>query len=239
MSIAPDAAARSLLPDSISAQALSRQWAQRFFLIALAALVIALFALGMAKTAMDRYHHEARLTYVKLAPNGTWNVETSAAEGVEYFEATLRQVMYDWIERRYSKRRSTILSDWGIANTMYSPELQAWFADTYRASVIAAEHAACSSCDDQVVRVRTHQHLTELPREVGAVDSEPFSTLLFADASRVPAGTVLPIDTVRKVYRVKWRFLAKASLQQRPDLLRYNPIGVQILGVEETEDTTP
>lgn len=239
MTAIPDAAARSIPPDSISAMALSRQWSQRLFLIAGGALLVAALALLLAHRANDRFHTETRLTYVKLSPTGMWNVEEAATEGVEYFEATLRQVLYDWIERRYSKRRSTILSDWGIANTMYVSELQTWFTDTFQAGVVAAEHAGCTSCDDLVVRVRAHQHLSELPRQIGASDSEPVSTLLFADLSAVPAGTVLPATTVRKVYRVKWRFQSKASLQQRPDLLRYNPIGVQILGVEETEDTAP
>lgn len=239
MSLMPDPAAITLMPDSVSAQAQSRQWAQRSFFLALAAIVVAAMALWVAKVSNDRYHQEARLTYVKLAPTGTWSVETSQADGVEYFDATLRQVLYDWIERRYSKRRSTILTDWGIANTMYAPELQTWFADTFRASHVAAEHAGCSTCDDVVQRVRTHQHLTELPREIGGADSDPISSLVFADESLVAAGAVLPHETIRKVYRVKWRFLSKAALQARPDLLRYNPIGVQILGVEETKDTTP
>lgn len=239
MTIHPEPNAARAAPESLSMVAASATWSKRFFAIALVALVVAALAVLQMWTTTVRFQRESRLTYVKLATDGTWSMDQDIGENVEYFDATLRQVLYDWTERRYSKRRATILSDWAIANTMLAPPLQSWFINTFRASDVAAEHVACSTCDDTVIEVRAHQHLNDLPRSIGDDDSEPLTTLLYATAREIPPGAVTPRAESRKLIKVQWRFLRKSTIQAHPDLLRYNPIGVQILAVEVSDDTQP
>lgn len=181
---------------------------------------------------------EARITYVKLATDGSWQIDQDMTQEVEYFETTVRNLLYDWLERRYSRRTQTILSDWGIANSMYSPALQNWFQGEYDAMSVAEKQSQCPGCPQIVVKVRSHQHIDPLPKHVGTIPTRVIRTLIYADQVTTSPNQVRG-DTARKIFRVSWRLLDKASIQQRPDLLRWNPLGLEITDVEETNDTTP
>ena len=224
-------------PESVNATAHAQVAARRLFVVALLCAACALASLLFAWTVTTRFARESRVTYVKLAPNGTWDVTANFGESVEYFDATLRTVLYDWLTRRYSMRKSTIIADWGNANAMYDAPNQRWFIDEYRAKVVAAEHASCRACPDAIIDVRTHQHLTAMPREIGARESAPLETLFYATERTIPTESIKATDERKKIFKVTWRFLSKAAIQSRPELLRWNPIGVQILGVEVTDDT--
>lgn len=206
-------------------------------LVLVLAAVAALAMLGWMRANTDLVR-EARLTYVKLSPDGTWQIDQDMTQEVEYFETTLRNLLYDWVERRYSKRTQTIRSDWGIANSMYSPALQNWFQGDFQALTVADKHAACPGCAQVSVKVRSHQHIDPLPKHVGTAPTREIRTLIYADEITTQIHAVQG-RTTRKIYRVSWRLLDKASIQQRPDLLRYNPLGLEITEVEETNDETP
>jgi hypothetical protein len=198
----------------------------------LLALVVAIGALLALSRATDRFATEARLTYVKLDPKGTWTVSEDMDASVLYYESTLRQILYDWVERRYSERPATVLDDWGIANALYTPAMQEWFLGANQAHAKASKIASCLSCPPVQIKVRSHQHIDPLPTRPGAASSDPVRTLVYADK-------VTSSGRARMIFRITWRIQPKAAIQQRPDLLRYNPIGVEILEVEESTDETP
>jgi len=195
-------------------------------------LLVSALSISALSRATARFATEARLTYVKLDPKGTWSVTEDMDANVLYYEATLRQVLYDWVERRYSERPATVLDDWGIANALYTPAMQTWFLGDYQAHQKASKIADCVSCAPVLVKVRSHQHIDPLPNSPGEEVSEPVRTLVYADKAS-------PSHRDRKIYRITWRIQSKAAIQQRPDLLRYNPIGIEILEVEESTDETP
>lgn len=197
--------------------------------------VLSMFGWMRANTQLVR---EARLTYVKLSPAGDWSISQDLTEEVLYYETTVRNLLYDWIERRYSKRTQTIRQDWGVANSMYSPALQTWFQGEFQAKDVADKHAGCPGCPQVSVKVRSHQHIDPLPRHIGTEPTRVTRTFVYADETTGQLNSIRG-DTVRKMYRVSWRLLDKASIQQRPDLLRWNPLGLEITEVEETNDETP
>lgn len=216
---------------------MERTQSARLFVIAVLATVVSIFSIAYAWYAQHTYVRQARTVYVKLSPNGTWDVDADLSDNVGYFPATLRQTLFEWTERRYSKRPATVIDDWNIANQMYSPALQKWFQGEFNAGVTAGKLASCQSCEQIIVRPRTLQHLDEVPTNPGHVDSDPIRTLVYATEQTVPPGSAKPTKEVRQVYKITWRFLSKASIQSQPDMLRYNPVGVQILDVEVTQDT--
>lgn len=197
--------------------------------------MLSMFGWMRANTQLVR---EARLTYVKLTPDGSWTVSQDMTQDVLYYETTVRNLLYDWIERRYSKRTQTIRQDWGVANSMYSPALQNWFQGEFQAKDVADKHVACPGCPQVTVKVRSHQHIDPLPRHIGTEPTRVTRTLIYADETTGQINSIRG-ETVRKIYRVSWRLLDKASIQQRPDLLRWNPLGLEITEVEETNDETP
>jgi hypothetical protein len=194
--------------------------------------LVAILSIAALSRATARFATEARLTYVKLDPKGTWTVSEDMDANVLYYESTLRQVLYDWVERRYSERPATVLEDWGIANALYTPAMQTWFLGEHQAHAKASKIAGCVSCPPVIVKVRSHQHIDPLPDKPGETVSDSVRTLVYADKTS-------SASRERKIYRITWRLQTKAAIQQRPDLLRYNPIGIEILEVEETTDETP
>jgi hypothetical protein len=232
----PDPKARAAAPESLSLVAVQRSATLYLAVAVVVSAAVSLAALAGWWRADHRFATEARLTYVKLSPSGAWAIDRDLGEQVVYFDSTLRQTLYDWIERRYSMVSATIIDDWAIAYAMYSPERQRWFADVYKGTTVAQTHAQCASCPQTRVRVRTHQHLDPLPDAPGVADSPPVRTLVYAHEEQTRGAA--HEAGVRKIYRVTWRMLSKAAIQSQPKLLRYNPIGVEILDVEATDDTT-
>jgi hypothetical protein len=222
---------------SVDLIALERASARRWFVAALAASATAFLSVLLAMSAVRHWQTDARLTYVKLSPNGTWDVAQDLDASVVYFDSTLRTVLYDWIERRYSQRAATVQTDWGVAYASYSPDMQKWFTGEFGATAKAAKLAACATCAQTVVRVRSHQHIDPLPRNPGAAPTEPVRTLVYATESTYSGSdAVKPTAERRLIFRVTWLLQSKAQIQSRPELLRYNPIGLEILDVQETED---
>lgn len=202
----------------------------------MAALGVSALALFGWWRADVRFANEQRLTYVKLAPDGTWSIQQDFGEQATYYDATLRTVLYDWVERRYSMRSATIVDDWGIVNAMYSPALRAWFRDEFGVTAKATEHAKCVACTQTELRVRTHQHIDPLPTAIGDKETAPVRTLIYGTEKTFAAGSRRALTETRKLYRVTWRLLAKHQIQANPSLLRYNPLGVEIIAVEVTDD---
>jgi len=202
----------------------------------LGALAVSAFALVGWWRADARFANEQRLTYVKLSPDGTWSIQQDFGEQASYYDATLRTVLYDWVERRYSMRSATIVDDWGIVNAMYSPALRAWFRDEFGVTEKATEHAKCASCVQTELRVRTHQHIDPLPTAIGDTETAPVRTLIYATEKTFSANSRRALSETRKLFRVTWRLLAKHQIQANPQLLRYNPLGVEVIAVEVTDD---
>ena len=237
-SLSPMSLADAAAPaqDALPVLSIERAHSARLFLVCVVMALVTAFAVAGWWRATERWASESRITYVKLSPDGTWSLQQDMGESITYYEATWRTVMYDWIERRYSRRSATIVSDWGIVWAMYSPAMRDWFMGAFGASRIAAEHAACAACPQTIVRARTHTHIDPLPTALGDVESHPIRTLVYATETTAAAGSTNPLSETRKVYRVTWRILTKRAVMSNPELLRYNPIGLEILEVEQTDD---
>lgn len=231
--------AAAVAPESaVSMVATERAHSLRYAFIAVIASLVAVVAMIGWYVNGERFANNVQFIMVKSLPNGTWTVEKDMGDRLVYFDATLTQILYDFVERRYSKRSETILDDWAVSYAMYAPPMRDWFLNKFKGTEVAKEQAACPQCPQVRVRVRTHQHIDPLPTNPGVEISKPIRTLIYATEETTPASSAVAAEKVRKLYRVTWRMLDKPAIQSNRALLRYNPLGIQIIDVEVTDDTT-
>ncbi|RZI40359.1 hypothetical protein EGT07_23745 [Herbaspirillum sp. HC18] len=210
----------------------------KWFYTTITVTVVALFlALGWLK-AERRFAENVRVAWVKLSPDGTYAVEYADEEKpIQYFESTVESKLTEFIEKRYSKRKETITTDYGFAKLMMSPQLQTDFMDNFKAPTVAAEHAKCEGCDQTQMKVRELQAIDK-DLAPNSKRHQQYTHLVFATAiKRNKDGQIS--SCANKIYTVLWTFRAKEEIVNKRDELRYNPLGQEVIRSDERDDPTP
>lgn len=214
----------------------SRAQENRWFYVALVSLGVAGVASFGWHQADKRYAENVRVAYVKLAPNGTYFVDyTDEKKPVEFYKATVESKLAEWVEKRYSKRKSTITTDYGFAHLMMSTELQNDFMVNEQAAKVAAEIVACSNCGERDMKIRDIQSIDKdlVP---GSKTRQQFNTLVFAiEKRREPSGQV---TCSNKIVTLLWTFRPQAEIVNKREELRYNPLGQEIIRSTIRDDPT-
>ncbi|WP_395398716.1 VirB8/TrbF family protein (plasmid) [Pseudoduganella sp. UC29_106] len=136
----------------------------RWFIVAVAAIAMAAFCANGWHVADKRFAENVRVAYVKLSPNGTTAVEIADDEKpVNFFEANLEARLAEYVERRYSKRKESILTDYGFARLMMQPDLQQDFMERERAADVATALIDCKDCKRIIMHYREQQMVDKDP----------------------------------------------------------------------------
>lgn len=212
---------------------------RNYLSIGILGLVLLCFALVVGwQTAESRYANNVRVSYVKLDPKGSYTVEyEDEAKPVDFFVNTVNSKISEYIEKRFSKRKATISTDYGFANLFMSPQLSNSFLSDKKAASQAAEHVACDKCADEEFSVRTIQGLTGDVVSGGNSDAQ-YTTLVFARLrKRSSEGYVT--ECSNKMVTLLWHFRGKEDVVSKRDQLRFNPLGMEILREDVKDDPTP
>jgi hypothetical protein len=216
--------------------ATSRANENRWFYVALASTAVACLTSFGWHQADKRFAENVRVAYVKLAPNGTYFVDYSDDKNpVEFYKATVESKLAEWVEKRYSKRKSTITTDYGFAHLMMSTELQNDFMVNEQAAKVAAEVVACGNCSEKDMKIREVQSIDKdlVP---GSTTREQYNTLVFAiEKKREQSGQV---SCSNKIITLIWTFRPQAEIVNKREELRYNPLGQEIIRSTIRDDPT-
>jgi hypothetical protein len=217
---------------------LSRALADRnrwFFVSLVLALGILLTGNGW-RIAEQRFADNVRVEWVKLDPSGGYTVEFSdSQQPQEYFQATIDAKLFEFVERRYSKRGETISDDYGFAYIMMSPQLQNEFLNEYGAAKVASEHEGCGQCDEIDNKARVVDHIDEITKGPSMDKKTSYHSILYAtETNRNKNGTL--VSTKNVIVNLLWRLKTKAEISADKDNLRYNPVGIEILRYSKKDD---
>lgn len=216
--------------------AMARAAENRWFYVALASLALACVTTYGWHQADKRFAENVRVAYVKLAPNGTSFVEYEEnGKPVDFYKTTVEGKLAEWVEKRYSKRKSTITTDYGFAHLMMSTELQNDFMVNEKAATVAAEVTACANCTQKEMKIRDIQSIDKdlVP---GSSTRQQYNTLVFAiERTRESSGTVTCIN---KIVTLLWTFRPMKEIVNKRDELRYNPLGQEIIRSSIRDDPT-
>lgn len=212
---------------------------RNYLSLAILFLVFLCFLLVMGwQVADSRFANNVRVSYVKLDPNGSYNVEYEDQDKpVDFFVNTVNSKLTEYIEKRFSKRKATISTDYGFANLFMSPQLSNSFLNDAKAATVAAEHVACTKCADEEFSVRNIQGLTG-DLVAGSNSSTQYTTLVFSRMrKRSTEGYIT--ECSNKIVTVLWHFRGKEDVVSKRDQLRFNPLGMEILREDVKDDPTP
>jgi len=208
-------------------------------LATLLAMGVAGFAVMGWRQADDRFANNVRIAWVKLSPDGASQVQyfDDGGAGNRFFQATVNASLINYVEHRYRRRKETVSADYGYALQFMGDPVRGPFLADFNAPKVAAALESCPSCDQIDVSVRAMDHDTMVTPDGRNAETSVYETtayitetVLTTGGARVPAN---------KIVKLVWSLRPVKELTRRIDMLKVNPLGLQIVGERELDDLAP
>lgn len=204
-------------------------------------VVVSLLSIGQQigwHVADKRFAENVRVAWVKMYPNGHSDVEIVDEEKpVDFFINTVESKLTEFVEKRYSKLKATIATDYGFANLMMSPQMQTDFLDNYKAVEVSDKFINCVECNEIRTKVREIQILAKDKIEQTR-NRQQYTTLVFA-TSQIKNKDGRIVSCENKIVTLLWTFRPISEIVNKRSELRYNPLGQDIIRADEKNDPTP
>ncbi len=220
------------------------RWCIAFFLV----LLFAVYQSVVANKAKDEAVNNTKVEWVKLYPNGSWDVELIEAQGesgeVDYFKSTVDSILLSWVERRYSKIPSTIKSDYGFSQYFMSPAMRVDFLSSggFNAPQIAADiMEGTKSLEAKAYGVPDHYDSDKTV--FGTVPGQLYrSNIYIKEQVKASDGSLLG-KSVKKIISLQWRIKTKQEIvgteEARKEwnlIKKINPVGLEIIKAQKLRD---
>lgn len=209
----------------------------KWFIAFVLALLFAFYQAYIANVANKRFANNVQVAWVKLSPNGTWDV-TYPDEGQrpEFFKATINSLLRQFVERRYSKLKNSIKADYGFASILMSDKLEMEFMSEqfFNAPKVAADVVNGESKEVKVkVKVVDHYDSDEtiFNGQVGRL----YRTNIFATETKYKRNGE-PMKPQKRIVSIQWRIKNKDEISSKKDELALNPIGIEVIDSEYLDD---
>ncbi len=213
----------------------------RMFICVILMGIVTIFAVYGLHRASIRADNTIRTAWVKMYPNGTWDIDfNDEGRQPDFFQATIDYMLKNWSVRRYSKIPHTINADYGFAHIFMSPALQKEFVSPKgrNAPAAAAEIAACNNCPVTKIEIRNMDHYDADATSFGKFKGTLYRTNVFA-ARRLSAADGTFISNENIIISLQWRIRSREEIQAEKKQLKANPIGLEIMDYELLTDPNP
>lgn len=215
----------------------------RWFTASLFQNLALIIAISFAWYAFKKAENNTELVYVKLYPDGTADIGDFSPEDEQlYFRSTIDAAFERFTKTRYGLQPETIKRDYGEAGVFMSDPLYNDFISTqpggFNAAQKAAEIAANKNSDRVEIQWGFSDHYDKIPAVFDKQNGEMIrSNIYFTKITKTATGLVKPNGTEKLILRAQWRLLPKKELKDRkPDWLRINPVGVEIVQADVIDD---
>jgi hypothetical protein len=208
------------------------RWFAACLSLSLAVTVSVMFAWHSYTTATNNF----QILYVKLQPNGMWNVEPYNANDPQlFFKTTVDALLANYVRDRYGIEPATIANDWGRAQTLMDDDLAADFIAKKGFNAIE-KAAAIAKAPNQKVAItwRFNDHYDSY---INPQANQVMRTnIYFTETPRVNGIKGTP---VKKTLLVKWYLKSKEDLKhQSNSYIIVNPLNLKILSETLTYEPT-
>lgn len=213
----------------------------RYFWIILMLGLISCISILSAWSSSKRADHNIKVAWVKMYPNGTWDVEFhDESRGPEFFQSTIDYILRNWTIRRFSEIPASIKSDYGYAYVFMSPKLRNRFMSKGEGGFNAADKAAqiADSTAYREVRIqyRNMDHYDSDKTTFGKYQGTLYRTHVFINKiTHNTDGSPLP-DPQKMIVSIQWRILSKEEIQADKEIIEQNPIGLEIVEYDLLQD---
>ena len=233
----PDGLAEHLNPDNIPGLVVTNSRLLVSNLVLLLAFICALiYAIAVTFIAKNN----EKLIYVKLAPDGTWFIDTRFAhkDETDFFPATIDHLLSSYVTRRFREDPATIRNDYGYALVLMDSGLAQYFKSPtgFDAPGKAARIRACPACDIREVEVRNIYHFDMDRLDGGNPEDTSYRTNVYINEFLRSATDHSVLETRRTIVTLRWRLTPRAALSRDRNVLMANPIGLKIIEEKVLDD---
>lgn len=210
----------------------------RWFYVSIGLLFLCVLLTFQVMKAHKRFAENVQVAWVKMYPNGTWDVDFyDESRGVDFFQTSIDNILDQWVERRYSKVRHSIESDYGFALQFMAPKLSRWFVDEnqFNAAGVVAELTE-SAGKETVIDVGPIDHFDSDITSFGKVEGTLYRTNVFVTEKEVNPDGSTSGEPRKKIVTLHWRIKSKGEIAANKKMLRINPVGIEILKSEIFDD---
>ncbi|GEM77225.1 conjugal transfer protein [Vibrio sagamiensis] len=214
----------------LSREALLVSERNRYFFLLLACVGVIALLVMFCWYAFAKAEHNQEIAYVKLSPNGAWQVvEYQPQDEQLYFKTTVDALIERYTIARFKGDSSTIEADWGEASAFMSSDLKAYFLakdgfDAWSKIDQLKKQNRNASID---IRYVEHYDKVDVHLSSGRADKALRTNVYF---TRELSGAGQKTTKEALVLSLQWRLVDKTTLTNTPlSHLRVNPIGVEIL----------
>ena len=233
----PEGLARHLNPDNIPGLIVTNN---RLLVGNLVLLLAFLGALGYAIAMTVMAKNNEKLIYVKLAPDGTWFIDTRFAhkDETDFFPATIDHLLSNYVTRRFREDPATIRNDYGYALVLMDSGLAQHFKSPggYDAAGKAARIRACTGCDVRDVEIRNIYHFDMDRLADGHPDDSSYRSNVYINELLRSSADHGVLDTRRAIVTLRWRLMPRSALSRDRNVLMANPIGLKIIEEKVLDD---
>lgn len=207
-------------------------------------ILLILFAVGCFIYAMqqsERADNNIKVAWVKMYPNGTWDIEFhDKNRKIEFFQSTIDYLLTQWVERRYSEIPHSIGADYGFVHIFMNPKLRNNFVSTkgFNAAEKAAKVSDCISCQEIRYKVRSIDHYDSDKTKFGSHDGTLYRTNIFVQKIIKNADGTQAHAPQKKIVSIQWRIKSVKEIQGDKKLLKQNPIGLEIVRYDLLNDVS-
>ncbi|PSU44800.1 conjugal transfer protein [Photobacterium frigidiphilum] len=209
----------------------------RWFIMSLVLGGAVLLAIAFAWYAFGKANNNKEILYVKLQPNGQWDVINYTAQDSQlYFKTTIDSLLAKYINRRYAVTPSTIASDWGEANVFLDEKLSKDFLspDGFNAIEKAAKISQLPR-NFTTVKWRFNDHYDSVEGILNGQSSPVIRTNIYFTRTVTKDGKKRPAENL--MLSIQWRLNSKTWLEaQDIEFITLNPLGLKIISQSLTKE---
>lgn len=233
----PGGLVKQLNPDNIPGLVVTNN---RLLVSNLVLLLAFICAVGYAIAVTFMAKSNEKLIYVKLAPDGTWFIDTQFAhkDETDFFPATIDHLLSSYVTRRFREDPATVRNDYGYALVLMASGLAQYFKSPsgFDAAGKAAQIRACPSCSIKEVEVRNIYHFDIDSLADGNPDDTTYRTNVYINELLRSSSDNTVLNTRRAIITLRWRLSPKSALSRERNVLMANPIGLKIIEEKILDD---
>lgn len=180
-----------------------------------------------------RAETNTELMYIKMYPNGTWDVEyRKSGTEADFFPLTIDKLIQDYVIARYNVTPGIMRREYGFASMFMAPDLKEWFTGAGQGQFNAPEKAEDlnSATIKEEVKIRFVDHFDVSTGVFVQGNSDMYRTNVFIQRIKKNSLGHQQGEPINEVVTLHWRIKSVKELKNLSrDELRANPIGLEVL----------
>ncbi|NRA71961.1 MAG: hypothetical protein HRU24_13145 [Gammaproteobacteria bacterium] len=205
----------------------------KIYVVLLLSIVFNIIQGFLINLANERAENNTELMFVKMYPNGTWDIEfRKSGEEADYFPLIIDKHIHDYVESRFGVNPHAMSRNYGFALIFMSDTLANSFVGNGEGQYYAAQKAIdfTKRGITEKIEIRFTDHFDVSSGVFVNGNSDVYRTNIFIERTTINSDGFQQGKPIREVVNLHWRLKNFKELKRfSRDQLRANPIGLEII----------